>query len=83
LAQIAYMNIEYFSVYFKKVMQINVSDYIESVRVNISCNLLKTSVKNIAEIYLECGFGNISQFDKSFKKIKGLTPGEYRNLKTS
>ena len=83
LAQIAYMNREYFSTYFKKVMQINVSNYIEAVRINTSCIFLKTSDKNITEICLECGFSNISHFNRSFKKITGVTPNEYRKIKIS
>jgi len=41
---------------------------------------LQSSDASLAQIALESGFADQSQFTKSFKRATGLTPGEYRKL---
>ena len=52
LAKIAYMTPTYFSSYFKKVMQLNLTEYITYLRMNYSAHLLKETSKNICEIII-------------------------------
>jgi len=78
LAKIALMNKSYLSTYFKKVMSMTISDYIEIMRINMACNQLKTSNFNIAEISSSVGFNNVSHFNKIFKKVMNMTPTQYR-----
>ncbi|MEN8249005.1 MAG: helix-turn-helix domain-containing protein, partial [Bacteroidota bacterium] len=33
----------------------------------------------VLEVSLDCGFNNLSHFNKQFKKFKGITPSQYRN----
>ena len=40
--------------------------------------LLSSSSHWIMDVALECGFNDHSHFSKSFKRLKGLTPSEYR-----
>lgn len=78
IAQLAYMNPTYFSAYFKKVMHQNLTDYIISLRVNNAAKLLKRSTKSITEICDECGFCSLSHFNRTFRKLTGLSPSQYR-----
>lgn len=78
LAKIAMMNRTYFCSYFKQVMQMTVSDYIQTLRINHVCNYLRTTNREIIEICSDCGFKSLSNFNKLFKQYIKITPSEYR-----
>lgn len=65
--------------YFKKNMGITVFQYINQYKINQSINYLLHSKLTIIEIAMNCGFDNISYFIRTFKKITGFTPKQYRN----
>lgn len=52
--------------------------YILAKRLEKSTQLLQIRSKPIADIAYECGFENISNFNKAFKKHFSKTPSEYR-----
>ena len=79
LASIAHMNRTYFSTYFKKVMQTGVFDYINHLRIERACMMLLGTERPVAEVALECGFENISYFNRRFKQQIGKTPMQYRH----
>lgn len=79
LAKIAHMNKTYFSSYFKRIVQMNASEYVQNLRINYACSLLRTSNKEITEISSLSGFNSISHFNKSFRNYMNMTPKEYRN----
>ncbi len=81
LARIAFMNRTYFSSYFKKVMKISMSDYIEALRVNKAMHLLKVTNSSITEIGLACGYNDISHFNRVFRRLNSISPNEYRHGK--
>lgn len=63
---------------FKKQTGMNITDYINKIRIEHSClELLKTE-KSITEIATENGFNNIQYFSKKFKELMGCTPREYK-----
>jgi AraC-like DNA-binding protein len=64
---------------FKNEMGITFQDYVNRIRVNKACNLLKYSDVPIAMIAEYVNFPNQSYFGKIFKKEIGMTPKEYRN----
>lgn len=78
LAEQLRMNRTYMCTYFKKVMKLTLFEYIEQVRINHSCILLKTTELPIAEISSHCGFNSVSYFNLVFKKILGASPSAYR-----
>ncbi len=78
LASLVHMNRTYFSTFFKKIMQTGVFDYINRLRVEHACVLLTGTEKSITEIALECGFENVSYFNRRFKQQLGLAPGKFR-----
>ena len=43
--------------------------------------MLRTTEKSIAETAAECGFRNPKYFMTLFKKVYGVTPGQWRNMK--
>ena len=67
-----------FSHFFKKRTGRSFISYLNDVRIGQSTKLLFETTNSIAEISFVCGFSNISNFNRIFKKIKGQTPSEYR-----
>lgn len=67
---------------FKKVTGKTIFEYIEQMRIQNSCYLLKTTDKSIMEIALESGFNSVNFFNRTFKKILDITPKEYRQRNT-
>lgn len=79
LAKMVHMNQNYFSTYFRNVMNCSVSTYIIRRRLKHACLLLATTDESIIEIASDSGFENVPYFNRTFKKHLGMTPGEYRN----
>lgn len=67
-----------FSYHFKKIMGQNFKEYIDNYRIQQSLQLLKSTQASIEQIALQVGYMNSSSFIRSFKKIVGMTPGQYR-----
>lgn len=70
----------YFSRLFKEVTGTNVSDYIQYLRTDQACNLLRTTDMKVLDIAEQAGFSDMKFFYEVFKKITGKTPGEYRKM---
>lgn len=75
-AEIAYMSPNYFSSYFKKVTGKNFSDYINELRISLADKLISTTDLTILDIATRCGFHNMSNFYRIYKKRNGTAPRE-------
>lgn len=64
---------------FKKHTGETLSYHLNKVRLVNSQKLLKCSDKSIAQIAREVGIGNDQYFCTLFKKVYGISPGNYRN----
>ena len=78
LLEITNMSNTAFYAAFKKTYRMPFKDYLLKVRIGYACKLLNSDYQNISGIAYESGFGNISNFNRQFKKIKGLTPSHYQ-----
>lgn len=78
LAAIAGMTPTAFSRFFKMRTGNSVSDYIIAVRLGHATRSLVDSSSAISEICFDCGFNNISNFNRIFRKKKGCSPKEFR-----
>ena len=67
-----------FSRYFKKNSGAGFVEYLNRVRTNKACYLLRETEYQIHEIATECGFSSISNFNKQFRKTEGISPRDYR-----
>ena len=54
-------------------------DLLGGMRIARARELLKDPSLRIHEVAEETGFSDVAHFSRSFKKLTGLTPGEYRN----
>lgn len=78
VAQLVSMSESAFSHFFKKKTNCTFIDYVTNLRIARACQLLSETTHTVAEICYTCGFNNLSNFIRIFKKKKGSTPQEYR-----
>ena len=79
LADLVGMTPVAFSRFFRLRTGKTLSDYIIDIRLGHAARLLVDSTVNVAEICYECGFNNISNFNRIFKKKKGCSPTAFRD----
>ncbi len=78
LAEYAHLTPEYLSRYFKKVTGKNLSEFIAEVRIEKAKYRLRTSSWPVSQVCEYCGYGSESNFQKAFRKMVGMSAGEYR-----
>lgn len=79
LADIAGMSPSAFSRFFKLHTGRNLTDYIIDIRLGAASRMLVDTTNSISEICFECGFNNLSNFNRIFKKKKGCSPSSFRD----
>ena len=78
-ASVAGLQIHSFCRFFKTLTNRTFSDFLNEVRIGFACKLLQQSDLPVTQIALECGYSNISYFNRCFKKINKISPKVYRN----
>jgi AraC-like DNA-binding protein len=78
LLSIANMSSTTFSVMFKKNYNMTFSEYVLKVRIGYACSLLTDDNRSISQVATDAGFENLSNFNRLFKKIKSVTPKEFK-----
>jgi two-component system, response regulator YesN len=63
---------------FKKETGKNITEYINNRRINEAIYILENEDISITDIAFIVGFNDVNYFTKVFKKLKGVTPSEYR-----
>lgn len=79
LADLVSMTSTAFSRFFKLRTNKSISEYIIDIRLGHASRLLADSTMAVVEVCYHCGFNNISNFNRIFKKRKGCTPTEFRD----
>ena len=67
-----------FSRFFRRATGNTFTEFVNRIRINRACQLLRETDRFIADISLEVGFHNLANFNRRFLDIKGLTPSDYR-----
>lgn len=81
IADACYINKSYMCRLFKKEMGITVVDYLNNIKLQQACELLRTTEDSLTEVALRCGFSGTSYFGQQFKKSMGCTPSAFRRNK--
>jgi len=78
VASIGNLNITSFCRYFKLITKISYTDFLIEIRINQACRYLIEDKLPVDVLCYECGFNNVSNFYRHFKRKIGLTPREYK-----
>ena len=65
--------------YFKTRTRKSYFEYLTEIRNAYACERLMEGNLDVTQVCFACGFNNLSNFHKQFKKVMGLTPSEYRH----
>lgn len=78
LAEIVHMTPESLCRFFKSHMGITIIDYLNKIKVEYASSLLSNKELSISDVGFDCGFNNLSHFNKQFKRFMKITPSNYR-----
>lgn len=79
LARTVNMSESYFMMKFREASGISAVEYLNHIRIKAVCQKLIGTEKPTSEIAFCCGFRNLSNFNRIFKRVTGMTPKEYRS----
>lgn len=83
IAGVSNLSVTSFCRYFKNTTKNTYFDFLIQVRVNFACQMIVEDKYSIAAICFECGFNNVANFYRHFKKLMGMTPVEYKKKYTA
>ena len=70
-----------FSRWFRQTSGLTFIDYLMQLRTTVASHLLINTNKPMSEVAEESGFNSSSSFNRSFLKVKGCSPREFRKKK--
>jgi AraC-like DNA-binding protein/ligand-binding sensor protein len=79
MAQRVHLSPSYFCRLFSKDGGLRFTEYVCRVRVEYAKHLLLPGAGRVGDVAMNSGFGDISYFNRMFKKCVGVTPTEYRH----
>lgn len=77
-ARLARLSPAAFSRFFRRAVGKTFQAYLTDLRLGEACRQLLESRRTISEIAYDVGFGNLSNFNRSFRLARGMPPGEFR-----
>lgn len=78
LARVAGLNPQYLCKAFKQATGKTPIDYLNYYRIECAGEMLCFEYMTVTETALQCGFGDLSYFNRLFKRQKHMSPTEYR-----
>ena len=73
----------YLSSAFKETMGICFAEYLENIRIEKSCELLRSSTDTIVDIAEKTGYNSVYSFRRAFKRLMHISPSDYRTRTTT
>lgn len=78
LAELVGQSVSAFSRYFRRHTGVPFVQYVNRLRINLACQLLMSGELNITDICYQVGFNNLSNFNRQFLSLKGMSPSRWR-----
>jgi AraC family transcriptional regulator len=63
---------------FREQHHCSVGEFIRQVRIDTACRAMRSPNASLAEIALAAGFADQAHFSRTFRRIVGMTPGQFR-----
>ncbi len=67
--------------FFKSTTGQTLFQYLNKIKIDYACNLLLNTDLNVVDISYDCGFNNLSHFNKQFRRFLGQTPTQFRKIR--
>lgn len=64
--------------FFKDQYRMTFIEYVNQIRIGHFCKLIAENDKPILEAAYDCGFNSIANFNRQFKKLKGMSPSDFK-----
>ena len=78
VADLVSMTPQGFSRFFRATTGRTFVSFVNVMRIMKACQLLVNTDEHIIEVAFECGYANLSNFNRRFSELKKMTPREYR-----
>ena len=78
--QVHHYSLQYISGRFKRETGLTVSEYLQKLRLEKSCELLLGSNKTVQKIAQEVGYEDVKFFNQLFRRKLNMSPGEFRKM---
>lgn len=78
LAEKAFLSKSYFMLRFREKTGMGAIEYLNRLRIRKVCGYLQAGGTSISSAAFSCGFRNLSNFNRLFRRIVGTSPAEYR-----
>ncbi|KAB2706926.1 AraC-like DNA-binding protein [Ochrobactrum intermedium] len=78
LAEIAFLSVSGLHRLFQRHTQMSVSEYVIALRIGESCSRLSGTNQPIQHIAAEVGYASLANFNRQFRRLRGMSPREYR-----
>jgi AraC-like DNA-binding protein len=65
---------------FKKSTGMTLNEYVNLLRLSYAQALLMNQDANVLRVAMDSGFGSLSAFNKSFRKLAGMSPSDFRKI---
>ncbi|WBX81959.1 AraC family transcriptional regulator [Virgibacillus salarius] len=74
------LSVSYLSRFIKEQTGVTFTQYVQELRMENVKKQLKETQQPIKDIVVQVGYKDVANFTRKFKKIIGVTPGQYRKL---
>ena len=64
---------------FQEEVKIGLLKYLNRIRIEQACILLRKSSLSVVEIAYQCGFSTLATFNRNFRSLMGVSPSQWRN----
>lgn len=81
MAQMAHMSSAYFSKKFHRLTGFGFKEYLTHVRIQAAAEKLLSGTQSVTEVALSCGYSDGNYFGDAFRRIKGVSPSQFRKEK--
>ncbi len=78
--KLACMTPSAFSRFFRQSTTLTFTEFLNRLRISNACRQLIKTDAPVTKVAVECGYDNLSYFNRQFKRLMGRSPREFRSM---